>query len=255
MQHLLALQDWQNNQQARFGYQLVLVTEGRLSLHCQREYDLIEGDLALLPNALMYTLAGAGQAKILAFCGHCLALEKGHSLIAPFRLVRFSDEKVVRPATSQLIWLKQLFEKISDAQHEAFEGQYEVLRSQLILVLNEVRSLYPTGSIPQRAAKVEQALLFIESNYQKVITLQNVADHVHWSGPHLANKLKAQTGRSVGEWLQTFRLADACTQLSHGNKHIEVIAESVGYQDTTHFIRHFKRYYRHTPAAWRKINS
>lgn len=251
----MSLHDWQSGEPISAGYRLVLVTEGELTLQCQREFKLAAGDLALLPNAMMFTLFGAGQARVLSFCGNCLGLEKGHSLIAPFRLARFSDDKVVTPTQPQLKWLLALFEHIEATQTLDIEGQYEVLRSQLILVLHEVRKLYPVHNIPHRAAKVEQALLFIELNYRQAITLQNVADYVHWSGPHLANKMKAQTGRSVGEWLQTLRLADACTQLSHGNKHIDAIAQSVGYQDTTHFIRHFKRFYQQTPAAWRKINS
>jgi AraC-like DNA-binding protein len=69
-----------------------------------------------------------------------------------------------------------------------------------------------------------------------------------------ANKMKSESGRSVGEWLQTFRIADAASRLIHSQESVAAIAGKVGYPDTTHFIRHFKRYHGKTPAAWRKTH-
>lgn len=237
-------------------HRLVMLNSGRCRLQAHHTHNLGPGSLALLPagQSVSVSECQGGDVRVLSFCVNCLDLEQGHSLIAPFRLARFSEHKVVPCDTERQPWLNQLFDQIEAHQGCHFSSQYEVLKSLLLLVLHDVSQLYPIDKARARSQKVESALQFIELHYPQPISLDDVAEHVHWSTPYLANKMKSETGRSVGEWLQTFRLADAGSQLIHNHTSIADIALSVGYQDVTHFIRHFKRYHGNTPAAWRKAH-
>lgn len=237
-------------------HRLVMLNSGSCRLQAQHTYNLGPGSLALLPagQSVAVSECQSGDVRVLSFCGNCLGLEQGHSLIAPFRLARFSEHKVVSCEPDRQPWMNQLFDQIEAQQDHYFSGQYEVLKSLLLLVLHDVSQLYPVDKARARSQKVESALQFIELNYPQPISLDDVAEHVHWSTPYLANKMKSETGRSVGEWLQTFRLADAGSRLIHSHDDVAEIALSVGYQDVTHFIRQFKRYHGNTPAAWRKAH-
>jgi AraC-like DNA-binding protein len=237
-------------------HRLLMLNSGSGRLRAQHTYDLGPGSLALLPAGQSVSVSERqnGDVRVLSFCGNCLGLKQGHGLIAPFRLARFSEHKVVPCDPDRQAWLNQLFDQIEAQQDDHFSTQYEVLKSLLLLVLHEVCLLYPIDKARPRSQNVESALLFIELNYPQPISLDDVAEQVHWSTPYLANKMKSETGRSVGEWLQTFRMADAASRLIHSHEGIAEIAQSVGYQDVTHFIRHFKRYHGNTPAAWRKAH-
>ena len=46
-------------------------------------------------------------------------------------------------------------------------------------------------------------------------------------------------------------MAEARRLLLHSDLAVEAIAERIGYADSTHFVRMFRREHRHTPAAWR----
>lgn len=237
-------------------HRLLMLNRGRCRLQTQHAHNLGPSSLALLPAGQSVSISECetGDFRVLSFCGNCLSLEQGHNLIAPFRLARFSEHKVVTCSPDRQPWINQLFDKIEAHQYSHFSGQYEVLKSLLLLVLYDVSLLYPIDKARPRSQKVESALQFIELNYPQPISLNDVAGYVHWSEPYLANKMKSETGRSVGEWLQTFRMADAGTRLIHSHDDIAEVAQLVGYQDVTHFIRHFKRYHGNTPAAWRKAH-
>jgi AraC-like DNA-binding protein len=60
------------------------------------------------------------------------------------------------------------------------------------------------------------------------------------------------TGRTVGEWILEYRMAEARRRLRGTDERVDIIAERVGYADVTHFIRQFRRLHRVTPAAWRR---
>ena len=56
----------------------------------------------------------------------------------------------------------------------------------------------------------------------------------------------------MGDWIRAHRVSEASKRLLHTDESIEEIAGRVGWQDTTHFIRQFKKAQGCTPAAWRK---
>ena len=74
---------------------------------------------------------------------------------------------------------------------------------------------------------------------------------VNLSPAYVTTALKKSTGRSAVQWIITSRMAEARRLLLHSDEHVDIIAERVGYADSTHFIRMFRREHGVTPAAWR----
>jgi AraC-like DNA-binding protein len=81
-----------------------------------------------------------------------------------------------------------------------------------------------------------------------------VAAEVHRTPTHVAATIKAATGYSVGQWISAGRVAEAAARLAHTDESIDQITTRVGWQDTTHFIRQFRKAYGSTPAAWRRLH-
>ena len=106
--------------------------------------------------------------------------------------------------------------------------------------------LFP--SVPEFSELFE----FIEANYNKGITLCDVAKAVGYSPAYLTNKVKQETGQTVNRWIIERRMAQALFLLDSTNQSVEQIATTVGYQNTCHFFRQFRQYQGTTPQAWRK---
>ena len=106
--------------------------------------------------------------------------------------------------------------------------------------------LFPT--VPELSELFE----FIEANYDKGITLCDVAKAVGYSPAYLTNKVKQETGRTVNRWIIERRMAQALFLLDSTDRSVEQIATTVGYQNTCHFFRQFRQYQGTTPQAWRK---
>ncbi|MEO0934994.1 MAG: response regulator [Cyanobacteria bacterium J06641_2] len=97
----------------------------------------------------------------------------------------------------------------------------------------EEKSIFPT--VPQ----LKEVFDFIEANYQKGITLSDVAEAVGYSAAYLTNRVAKITGETVNSWIVKRRMAAARYLLKNTSFNIEQIATNVGYQNACHFSRQF----------------
>ena len=88
---------------------------------------------------------------------------------------------------------------------------------------------------------VHQAIAYMEQNYQKKLTLQDVADQCYVSQWHLSKLLNSHAGKSFYDILNTVRIKAAKKLLSDPSLKIGDIGEMVGYADAGHFARTFKK--------------
>ncbi|MEM1392916.1 MAG: response regulator [Cyanobacteria bacterium P01_D01_bin.116] len=110
----------------------------------------------------------------------------------------------------------------------------------------EEKSIFPI--VPQ----LKEVFDFIEANYQKGITLSDVAEAVGYSAAYLTNRVAKITGETVNSWIVKRRMAAARYLLKNTSQNIEQIATSVGYQNACHFSRQFRQHHDIPPQAWRK---
>ena len=88
---------------------------------------------------------------------------------------------------------------------------------------------------------VNQALSFMEKNYAQKLTLQAVADCCYVSQWHLSKLLNRYAEKSFYDILNAIRIQKAKELLSDPKLKIGEIGEMVGYADTAHFARTFKK--------------
>lgn len=96
---------------------------------------------------------------------------------------------------------------------------------------------------PQSAGSfiVNQAMQCIEKNYAAKLTLQAVADSCYVSQWHLSKLLNGYAGKSFYDILNAVRIKKAKELLADPKLKIGEIGEMVGYADTAHFARTFKK--------------
>jgi two-component system response regulator YesN len=88
---------------------------------------------------------------------------------------------------------------------------------------------------------VKQALSYIEQHYKEKLQLTDVAEKVYVSHWHLS-KLLNSTGKSFSDVLNEIRIENAKKLMEDSSLHIADISERVGFVDTAHFSRVFKKY-------------
>ena len=96
---------------------------------------------------------------------------------------------------------------------------------------------------PQNAGSfiVNQAMAYMEKNYRQKLTLQAVADQCYVSQWHLSKLLNRYADKSFYDILNTIRVNAAKELLADPKLKIGNIGEMVGYADTAHFARTFKK--------------
>lgn len=88
---------------------------------------------------------------------------------------------------------------------------------------------------------VNNALKYIEANYQQKLTLFEVAEKTYVSQWHLSKLLNKHLGHNFSDILNGVRIKAAITLLKDPSLRIGDIAESVGFLDMAHFSRVFKK--------------
>lgn len=96
-------------------------------------------------------------------------------------------------------------------------------------------------SNPKNSFIVKNALKYMEENYNKRITLSDVAENSYISQWHLSKILNKYTGQSYSELLNNIRIRKAQELLKDSSLRIGDVAEQVGFLDMPHFSRVFKK--------------
>ena len=92
---------------------------------------------------------------------------------------------------------------------------------------------------------------YMFENFQTV-TLKSLAQHFGYSESYLCRLLKSSAEKSFSAIMREFKLNRAQKLLQTTNLKLDDICESIGYSDTTQFIRDFKKQYGVTPAKYRR---
>ena len=99
---------------------------------------------------------------------------------------------------------------------------------------------------------INQILEYVQLNYAKELSLEQVAEHVHLSVCYLSNYFKNKMGMNFTDYLTNFRMEKAKELLIHTNEKIYRVAELTGYQNSQYFVTAFKKKMGITPAEYRK---
>lgn len=132
-------------------------------------------------------------------------------------------------------------------RYDTFEGILDCAMRWIGQMAEQNRSVRH-NRLGQIAGK---ALQIIAREFDKDITLGQVADKVYVSPVWLSHLLKEKTGKTFLEIVTDHRIGRAKELLSDVALKAYEVAEKVGYRDTDYFYRQFKRYTGMTPTQYR----
>ncbi len=109
------------------------------------------------------------------------------------------------------------------------------------------------GSEPASAKKkrwmIQEVKNYIQRNFQKQITLDDLAGALNISQYHLSRVFNAESGFSLPEYLTMVRMEKAKILIGEGQKNISQVAYAVGYEDSSYFAKVFRKYFGCSPSA------
>ncbi|UQW80548.1 Ada metal-binding domain-containing protein [Staphylococcus edaphicus] len=86
--------------------------------------------------------------------------------------------------------------------------------------------------------------------YKEDMTLAQITSLCHGSPYHLSRLFKKENGITIMAYQHKLRMEEAACLLQEVSLPIRIVAQNIGYKTTSHFIKHFKKYYGQTPKAY-----
>lgn len=102
--------------------------------------------------------------------------------------------------------------------------------------------------------QIAQAIRYIEKNYSKSMSLDEIADSVGLSKYYFSRRFKEITGASAIEYLNNIRLTKAHNLLINTENTLDETARLTGFSNTENLSRLFKKKYGMSPIKFKKSN-
>ncbi len=142
--------------------------------------------------------------------------------------------------------------------NEKVKGYQEVLKANLSILLIELLrqrqdKVVPTvAGAPYAQEKLEAFLALIESHYTTHKQVAQYTNLLHLSSYQLSAITKTLLNKTPSEIITDYILLEAKRQLLATSNQVSQIAYHLGYEDSSYFIRFFKKHVGSSPEAFRQ---
>jgi two-component system response regulator YesN len=134
-------------------------------------------------------------------------------------------------------------------------NNYEQLRKWFIEKLRDASRNIASNKDEQTNYIITAAKAYINENYKKDISLDEVSRSVDISPYYFSKLFKDETGENFIEYLTNIRIEVAKKLLKNRNLSIKNVCAETGYSDPNYFSRIFKKQVGITPTEYRDKQS
>lgn len=148
--------------------------------------------------------------------------------------------------------------KLYKNQKNAYELKIKIKVMDFFAHLYEEEIIFkknPNEKEEKKKAKLEKVFYYIHENYEKNISIEDVAKLLCLSPSYCGKLFKKYTGISFIDYLNNYRLNQGAQLLFNTELPITDIAYKVGFENLSYFINSFKRLFNETPRNYRKNNN
>lgn len=154
-----------------------------------------------------------------------------------------SQQVISRFSETLLLHLKEIL-KI-----DASKSSYKILSKLSDLVKQPSLNYFEDTE----SDTITKALSFMNDNYDKNISLNDVAEHVYMTPVYFSTFFKKATGENFIKRMTSIRLEHAKELLLNSNLTVNEICYKVGYNHIGNFLDKFKKSFNMTPNEYRKF--
>lgn len=155
-------------------------------------------------------------------------------------------------------WFALLMRRLAEELAESRLDRDANIKALFQLMISAINQAYERGhgaggEVRRTTDRVREATDFIDQNFRKSIEVDDIAKAVNLSGSRLSHSFKECLDMTLHQYLQNARVAESCNLLRNDEMRISEIGTAVGFLDTSHFSRTFKRITGLSPAAYREL--
>lgn len=114
-----------------------------------------------------------------------------------------------------------------------------------------IGDLFCASYTSESVSLVKKAVAFLSENYDKDISLQEIANTISLSPHYFSRLFKTITGLNFVDYLTEIRISQAKQLLRQTSMMISEVAEKVGYRDASYFTRVFVKTVGTSPREYR----
>lgn len=153
--------------------------------------------------------------------------------------------------THNSFYFSELISHLNTALNIRGENNY-ISDALMLTILNEIRANCKSMS---SSSEIDEAVMeYIDLNIDKIITVDEIAEHFSYSKDHLIRKFRDSRGYTLKKYINEKKLNIAKHLLTSTEMPIDKVGESIGYDDVDLFIKFFKYHEKITPQRYRKNN-
>ncbi|MEZ0537056.1 helix-turn-helix domain-containing protein [Caldicellulosiruptoraceae bacterium PP1] len=157
---------------------------------------------------------------------------------------------IIRKILAEMMWFK-----IKD--QEGYELKVKSLLLNLVYILIKYfkvteKRINKQDNSKKFLERLTRIINYIDENYNKDISLQDIADKEYLTIHYLSKFFKKYVGITIGDYINKKRLEHAVKDIIFTDLPIIQIALNNGFPNEKSFLNIFKEYYNITPSQYRK---
>lgn len=130
-----------------------------------------------------------------------------------------------------------------------FSGAGKITEGMYNAFFRQIRQEKETGDL---SSAVRECRTYIQMNYMKELTLEEIARHCGYAEYYLSRKFARETGIKLSEYIHQVRVDAAKTMLLTTSKEIQEISDDLHFGNRNHFDRVFRQRVGVSPARFRE---
>jgi AraC-like DNA-binding protein/mannose-6-phosphate isomerase-like protein (cupin superfamily) len=249
--------------------EMVLLTQGEARfLVGKEEFPAKAGDILIVQPGVLHSASGIDKSlfEFYAIMVHfeflssvgCDDIQRKYVL--PIFCKRLAYPALITAEMDREQKLTGILRSIIDI-YEMGENDYELLVKakfyEAFYHLAKYSSLYPQAAdykdSPMHSfAWVRVFLQYIQENYNRHITLSDMANQAAMSEGHFCRTVKRTFGVSPVDFLNNYRLNQAVRLIESTNRNFGDISEATGFRNVNRFTATFKNVFKCTPITYRR---
>jgi AraC-like DNA-binding protein len=186
-----------------------------------------------------------------------LKIDTYSEILAPGKLRAERNSLICLAAiVSRTVIEKGVNPEISFSMSDYYINEVEKLNTEREIyalvreMMQQYAKLVREASFHGYSTPVNRAIRYIKGHLAGPCRVKDIAASVKLNRKYFAAIFKAETGSSPAAFIRREKMAAALTLLSPPGRSVAETAETLGYCDSSHFIREFRKVYGKTPGRF-----
>ena len=212
-------------------YEIYYLEAGNREYFVEDKYfSVTAGTFVLIPKHQFHRTGGSyGLRTLIGFTDEFLKKTYTDSAIAS--MLKCFENTLLIPEESKQKMFKSLLTSISKSRNQTEFALY------LGVLLNELSLCKAETSYDAQKSEI---ITYINENYAKIHSIDQIAQHFFISKYHLCHTFKKAMGMTVIDYLNRIKIKNACNIIASTNKDFLEISQICGFNSSAYFSKVFK---------------